>query len=210
MSSAAVRKQLGVGFWLSPLLACPPRRVVFLTSTAPVPTCLTRYLRPPRHGTPTSSSLPRGYEKLAGHAAVAHEQTEALRQQFKQQFKTDPFEAAERQERAAQRRLLLKQMRDQAPPQPAVAAPAPAPLAAPAPAASAWGAAPAAPGAFGAAPAPATASAFGGAFGKAPAPATGGLFGSTPAPAPAATGFGFGTPAAAPAPATTGTLPITR
>lgn len=143
-------------------------------------------------------------KKLAGHAAVAHEQAEALRQQYKQQFKTDPFEAAERQERAAQRRLQLRLVRNNAPQQQTVAAPpAPAPQAAPAPAASAWGAAPAATGAFGAAPAaPAAASAFGGAFGKAPAPATGGLFGSTPAPA--ATGFSFGAPAAAPAPATTG------
>ena len=123
--------------------------------------------------------------QLAGHAAVAHEQTEALRQQYKHQFKTDPFEAAERQERAAERRLLLKQMRDHAPPQ-AVAAPAPAPLAAAAPAL--------------AAPAPAATSIFG----AAPAPAAGGLFGATPAPAPAAGGFGFGAPAAAPAPAATG------
>ncbi|CAN0062588.1 unnamed protein product, partial [Scytosiphon promiscuus] len=80
----------------------------------------------------------KAFNQIAGHAAVAHEQVEALRQAYKQQFKDDPFEAAERQERAAERRLH-KQMRDQAPQQP-VAAPAP-PAAAPAAQApaSAWG-----------------------------------------------------------------------
>ena len=49
---------------------------------------------------------------------------EALRQSYKENLKDNPFEVAERQERAAERRFL-KQMWDQAPPQ---AAPARAPV----------------------------------------------------------------------------------
>lgn len=155
----------------------PPPALPHLTRRLPH-----RCHRRPSRVLACSYSHGRDEQQLAGHAAVAHEQTEALRQQYKQQFKADPdpFEAAERQERAAERRLLLKQMRARAPPQ-VVAAPAPAPLAA------------------AAAPAPAASV-----FGAAPAPAAGGLFGSTPAPAPTATGFSFGAPAAAPAPSTTG------